>query len=205
MKKDYYDVLGVSRSASQDEIKRAYRKLAHQYHPDKAGKENEAKFKEVNEAYQVLSDPQKRQTYDQFGTTDFQSGGGFNGGAGGYEDIFRQFGGQGGFGFGGGGGGFGGIFEDLFGAAFAQVQVQLEVSLTQALLGDTVNFEVQGQKITLDIPPGTQDGAAFQFPGKGASYRGGRGDLIVVLKIRYPRRLTNEQRRLLEELRKTGM
>lgn len=204
MSKDFYDVLGVSRSASQDEIKRAYRKLAHKYHPDKAGKENEEKFKEVNEAYQVLSDPQKRQAYDQFGQTNFGAGGSGYGGS--YEDLFRQFGGEGGgFGFGGGGGGFGSIFEDLFGAAFANMQVQLEVRLTQALLGDTVNFEVNGEKITLHIPPGTKDGTAFQFPGKGGSYRGGRGDLIVVIKIRYPHRLTNEQRKILEQLRDAGL
>lgn len=202
MSKDFYDVLGISRSASQDEIKRAYRKLAHKYHPDKAGKENEEKFKEVNEAYQVLSDPQKRQAYDQFGQTNFAAGGSGHGGS--YEDIFSQFGGQGGFNF-GGGGGFGSIFEDIFGAAFANMQVQLEVRLTQALLGDTVNFEVNGEKISLEIPAGTKDGAAFQFRGKGGSYRGGRGDLIVVLKVRYPHRLNNEQRKILEQLRDAGL
>lgn len=197
--KDYYDTLGVSRSADQDEIKRAYRKLAHQFHPDKAGKENEAKFKEVNEAYQVLSDPQKRQTYDQFGTADFGGHSGGPSGHGGFEDIF---GGRGGGGF---GGGFGTIFEDMFGAAFAQIQVQLDIRLTQALLGDSVTFEVNGEKITLDIPPGTKDGTAFQFSGKGGNYRGGRGDLIVVIKIRYPHRLSSEQRRLLEQLRQAGL
>jgi curved DNA-binding protein len=199
--KDYYDVLGVSRSASQDEIKRAYRKLAHQHHPDKVGKGDEAKFKEINEAYQVLSDAQKRQAYDQFGQTNFGAGGSGHGGS--YEDIFSQFGG--GFGGGSAGGGFGSIFEDIFGAAFANVQVQLEIKLTQAILGDRVNFEVDGQKISLDIPPGTKDGTAFQFPGKGGVYRGGRGDLIVVIKVRQPGRLTNEQRKLLEQLRQAGL
>lgn len=198
--KDFYDILGVSRDASQDEIKRAYRKLAHQYHPDKAGKEHEAKFKEVNEAYQVLSDPEKRQRYDQFGSADFGGAGGPGGFGGSYEDLFRQFGG----GF-GGAGGFGSIFDDIFGAAFAQLQVQVEVSLTQALLGDRLEFSVQGEKIVLDLPTGTQDGDSFRFPGKGGSYRGGRGDLIVTVRIKYPRRLSSEQRRLLEELKKTGM
>lgn len=200
--KDYYKILGVSRDASPDEIKRAYRKLAHQYHPDKAGKEHEEKFKEINEAYQVLSDSQKRQTYDQFGTADFGGAGGFDGS---YEDLFRQFGGAGGFGFGASGGGFGSIFDDLFGAAFAQVQVQVEIRLTQALLGDRIEFQVQGERISLEIPPGTQDGDSFRFPGKGASYRGGRGDLIVTVRVRAPRRLTEEQRRLLEELKRTGL
>ena len=197
--KDYYATLGVAKTANQDEIKRAYRKLAHQYHPDKGGKANEAKFKEINEAYQVLSDPEKRQAYDRFGTSDFTAGGGFGGGN--YEDLFRQFG-QAEFGF---GGGFGSIFEDLFGATFAQMQVQVEIRLTQALLGDTITFQVQGEKISLDIPAGTQEGDSFRFPGKGGSYRGGRGDLIVVVRIKYPRRLSNEQRQLLEQLQKAGL
>lgn len=196
--KDYYAILGVSKTASQDEIKRAYRKLAHQYHPDKAGKEHEAKFKEVNEAYQVLSDPAKRQRYDQFGSADF---GGGAGGYGSYEDLFRQFGGN----AGNFGGGFGSIFEDLFSAAFAQVQAQVEISLTQALLGDEISLDFQGEKLTLKIPSMTQDGDTFRFPGKGAAYRGGRGDLILIVRVKYPRRLTTEQRRLLEELRRTGL
>ncbi len=198
---DYYKVLGVDKKATQDEIKKAYRKLAHQYHPDKAGKENEAKFKEINEAYQVLSDEQKRQNYDQFGSADFGGAGGPGGGRGGYEDIFNQFGGS----AGGFGGGFGSIFEDLFGAAMANMQVSLEVPLTQALLGGKISFDVNGQRIDLTMPPGTHDGMAFQFRGKGGAYRGGRGDLVVVIKIKYPRRLSNEQKKLLEELQKTGL
>jgi molecular chaperone DnaJ len=97
MADDYYKTLGVDRSATVEDIKRAYRKLAHQHHPDKAGGNEEA-FKKVNEAYQVLGDEQKRQQYDQFGQT-FESGGapggnpfgGFQGDFGGFEDIFSQF------------------------------------------------------------------------------------------------------------------
>ncbi len=198
--KDFYTTLGVAKDASPEEIKKAYRTLAHKYHPDKAGKAHEAKFKEINEAYQVLSDPQKRQAYDQFGTTNFGAGG-QGGDYGSYEDLFRQFGG-GGFGF---GGGMGSIFEDLFGATMAQIQVQVEIRLTQALLGDRLTFEVQGEKVTLDIPAGAQDGDSFRFPGKGGMYRGGRGDLIVIVRVKTPRRLNNEQRKLLEQLQRAGL
>src|SRR3989338_4683713 len=121
MARDYYDILGVARSASADEIKKAYRKLAHQHHPDKAGSdpkrktESDTKFKEINEAYQVLSDDTKRKHYDQFGSAPnanqgFSGAQGFEGfGFGGtngninYEDledllggVFRGFGGMGG-------------------------------------------------------------------------------------------------------------
>lgn len=96
--KDYYDILGTSKGASDDEIKKAYRKLAMKYHPDRNpdDKEAEEKFKDINEAYQVLSDPEKKSQYDQFGTTDFNGGfggaGGFDfSGMGGFEDIFDSF------------------------------------------------------------------------------------------------------------------
>src|ERR1700739_4864388 len=79
--KDYYTILGIAKNASEEDIKKAYRKLAHQYHPDKAGGD-EKKFKEINEAYQVLSDKNKRAQYDRFGTADPM--GGFGGGAGGF-------------------------------------------------------------------------------------------------------------------------
>ena len=112
-KRDYYEVLGVSKSASADEIKKAYRKLAIQYHPDKNpdNPEAEDKFKEAAEAYEVLSNPEKKQRYDQFGHQGMGGSGSYGGGGMNMEDIFSQFGdifgGGGGFGsfFGGGGGG----------------------------------------------------------------------------------------------------
>ncbi len=105
-KRDYYEVLGVSKSASEDEIKKAFRKMARKYHPDvnRDNPEAEEKFKEVNEAYEVLSNQERRAQYDQFGHAAFDGsgGGGGFGGAGGFSDIFDMFfGGQSGFGFGG--------------------------------------------------------------------------------------------------------
>ncbi|WP_123052997.1 molecular chaperone DnaJ [Clostridium sp. JN-1] len=103
--KDYYEVLGLQKGASDDEIKKAFRKLALKYHPDRnqGNKEAEEKFKEINEAYQVLSDPDKKAQYDQFGTTDFNGAGGFSG-AQGFD--FSDF------------GGFGDIFDSFFGGGF---------------------------------------------------------------------------------------
>lgn len=145
MSKDYYQTLGVPRTASQDEIKKAYRKLAHQYHPDKKGGD-EAKFKEVNEAYQVLSDPKKKSSYDNFGFAynegSFQRGQDFD-----YSDIFGGM---------GGGGGFENIFDvfsDMFGGGFRRSyeseegqrgeNLYIEVSIKKNDLGSrkTIEFE----------------------------------------------------------------
>lgn len=136
--KDYYAILGVARDASQDDIKKAFRKLAHKHHPDKEGGD-EAKFKEANEAYGVLSDPEKRRRYDQFGSAFEQAGqGGFGGGAGGFD--FNDF--Q----FGGGAGGFEDVFSDLFGGGFggarrggpragSDIQVDVEITFDEMVSG----------------------------------------------------------------------
>ncbi|OGN07387.1 MAG: hypothetical protein A3B86_01400 [Candidatus Yanofskybacteria bacterium RIFCSPHIGHO2_02_FULL_38_22b] len=145
MSKDYYSTLGVPRTSSQDEIKKAYRKLAHQYHPDKQGG-NESKFKEVNEAYQVLSDPKKRESYDNFG---FAYNDGFQGGQE-YADFGDMFGGF----KGGRGGGFEDIldaFSEMMGGGYARPSYQeesrkgediyMEAHINKKDLGTTKVFE----------------------------------------------------------------
>lgn len=154
MAKDFYDILGVSKSASADEIKRAYRKKAHEFHPDK-GSGNEAKFKEVNEAYQVLSDEGKRKQYDRFGEN-YQQAGGFGGGAGGYGGNpfgggfdFSGFGGQGGMEF-----DLGDIFSDIFGgreqrqsrrSRGVDLEMPMTISFEDSIHGvtKTINLEKQ--------------------------------------------------------------
>ena len=150
-KKDYYEILGVQKTATDDELKKAYRKLAKKYHPD-ANPDNkeeaEKKFKEVNEAYEVLSNPQKRQMYDQFGTADPQGFGG-NGGPFGGQGGYYSYNGTGFDGF-GDFGDLGDIFSSIFGGGFggrtssakqrgprkgADLNVRMEITFEQAFLG----------------------------------------------------------------------
>jgi curved DNA-binding protein len=202
MSKDYYKTLGISKNASPDEIKKAYRKLALQYHPDRGGdKESETKFKEINEAYQILSDPSKRQRYDQFGDAAFRPGAGGRAGGQGFEGFdFSGFGegGFSGFGF----GGLGDIFEDFFGQTMSQVQAQVNITPSQAVLGDKISLNVDGEKVTFDIPPGTQSDVSYRFPGKGRAMRNGkRGDLILTVSVEIPKRPTIGQKELWRKLR----
>lgn len=207
--KDFYDTLGIKKEASADDIKKAYRKLAHKFHPDKTGEnksEMEKKFKEINEAYQVLSDPEKKARYDQFGHAGMGGGAAgspFGGSAG------SPFGGRSGgfqFDFGGGFGGFETVIEDLMGSAFANVNAEVAISLTQAMLGAKLSLQTGNREtIDLTIPPGTQDGQSFVFRGKGREHRRGRGDLVISVRIRLPRRLNRQQKELFEQLRETGL
>ena len=146
--KDYYDVLGVSRTASADEIKKAYRKLALKYHPDRVTevdkKEASEKFKEATAAYEILSDSTKKSQYDQYGHAAFQNGGFSSGGFGGMEhaeDVFREFM----EGFGGGGSIFGNIFEGVFGGSSgsrrnaprrgSDLEMSMEISFEESAFG----------------------------------------------------------------------
>lgn len=136
-KEDYYKTLGIDKNASVEEIKKAYRKLAVKYHPDKGGgKEAEAKFKEINEAYQILSDPQKRKAYDQFGHNGPRMSGGPGGGGFNYQDFSQ--------GFSGGGfninmddlGGIGDIFSEMFGGGGRQRQPRKGADLEASIAID---------------------------------------------------------------------
>ena len=195
MADDYYGLLGIARGATEEEIKRAFRKKAHELHPDKGG-DAEA-FKKVNEAYQVLSDPQKRRQYDSFGVA---GNGGFSGGGAG-QPGYGDFGSGDFSGFGFGGSGFSDIFSDMFGAALANLQAEVQISVPQAVLGDTVELRVGNETLRLTIPAGTQDGETVTFRGKGKQYRGGRGDLTIILRVVIPRRLSRKERELYEQLK----
>ena len=187
MAKDYYSTLGVSKTASADEIKKAYRKLALQYHPDRnKGKESEEKFKEVTKAYEVLSDSGKRQTYDQFGEAAFQQGGpgaggpfggGFQGQGGPFTYTYTTGGNQGGFDFGGFSDPFE-IFEQFFGGGnpFARAQRRttyaLSISFMEAINGTTKRVNLGGETQTIKIPAGVDSGSRIRF-----------GDSEVIIEV----------------------
>ena len=206
MNKDYYKILGVGKNASADEIKKAYRKLALKYHPDRGGDaETEKKFKEINQAYQILSDPKKRSQYDQFGSTFNQAGGqGFSGfDFSNFEGFSREGGSRDwGFNF---GGGLGDIFEDFFGQAYSQVNAEIEITPSQAVVGDKITLNVAGENIELNIPAGTQNGTTYALRGKGRAYGDSkkRGDLNITIRIKMPSRLTPEQKELWEQLKES--
>ncbi len=206
-KKDFYQTLGVSRNSSEDEIKKAYRKLAMQYHPDKnpGNKKAEDKFKEASEAYEVLSDPQKKQNYDQFGSADGnpfgQQGGNPFGGGGprysrtssagpeSFSDIFGDlFGGAGSQGFGGGG------FSSRTRAPQrgADLRYTLSISLEEAFSGaeKVIVFARQkgskeeNTKLSVTVPAGVKEGQRLKLAGEGDTpAQGGAGDLYVIINL----------------------
>ncbi len=208
--KDYYQILGVARDASQDDIKRAYRKLARKYHPDVSKEPDaEARFKEVNEAYEVLKDPEKRAAYDQLGANwkagqdfrpppDWDQGFVFHGGFGGETDHFSDF-----FEslFGGGmfGGGFGRSARREYHArgedAHAKILIDLEdayrgatrtVNLKQTELGEDGRPTVKTRALTVQIPKGIVQGQRIRLPKQGSPGigRGEAGDLYLEVEFR---------------------
>jgi len=211
-KRDYYDILGVGKTASDDEIKKAFRKLAVKYHPDKnpGDKEAETKFKEAGEAYEVLKDKQKRGRYDQFGHAGV---GGASGGAGGAGNPFQNgnfnFNGQSfQFDFGGGGG-----MDDILGSIFGfgsrnrrpvrgqDLQTQITIDFEEAIFGTTKTVDVRDETIKLKIPAGIYDGQSIRLAGKGGDApRGGqKGDLYIQVRVRAHKHLTREGDIILSE------
>jgi curved DNA-binding protein len=194
--RDYYKILGVSRDASQDEIKKAYRKLARKYHPD-VSKEADAeeKFKEVGEAYEVLRDAQKRAQYDQFGSN-YRHGQSFNpppgwddnvGGFGGgnFSSFFENLFGGGGM----GGAGMGGMGGDQFFAKGEDVNAKITISLEDAFNGATKTVRRptganQTGTINVKIPAGISSGKKIRLNGQGKAGAGGKaGDLYLEVQI----------------------
>jgi len=184
MAKSLYKTLEINENASSDEIKKAYRKLARKYHPD-INKEESAveKFKEINAAYEVLSDKQKKSQYDQFGD-DMFGGQNFHDFARGQQrggvdinDILREmFGGAGGgFGSQGGFGGFGGIDLDI--------NAQITIPFMTSILGGKHSVTANNQTFDIRIPKGTKTGDTLRVRGKGNSHQGQVGDLLIKLIV----------------------
>jgi len=196
MPRDFYEVLGVERTADEETIKKAYRKLARQYHPDRnpGDKAAEAKFKEVQEAYDVLGDKEKRQQYDRFG---FVGNGAFPGQGGGATGGFPGFTSGdidaetlqdllGRFGFGGfGGPGFaGGGFEapgrrTRRSRAAAPMEAEVRVPFLTAALGGQLSLSINGQQVEVKVPAGIEEGNKLRLRGQAP----GGGDLLVQVKI----------------------
>jgi curved DNA-binding protein len=212
--KDYYQILGVDKKSNEKEIKQAYRKLALKYHPDRnpGNRQAEEKFKEINEAYQVLSDAEKRQRYDQLGDSYYRytqhggAPGGFN-----WTDWYSQQGAAGGSGnvhvemggledFLGGSGGFSDFFRRIFGgmpeaysntgrsATRPQTQKQVyeqvtEITLAEAFQGTTRRVEIDGRRLDVKIPAGAKTGTKVRVADAIATPQGQNGDLFLVIKV----------------------
>ena len=196
--KNYYKILGVERNAAEKDIKRAYRKLAVQYHPDKnpGDARAEERFKEINEAYEVLGDPSKRAKYDQLGSS--------------YQEWERRGGAPGGFDWSQWTGGQGGVrvdvgdLGDLFGAGFSEffqtmfggmgtrtqtarrgrdLEQHVSISLSEAYHGARRTFDRGGKHLDVSIPPGAQSGTRVRLSGQGAGGQSQAGDLYLVVEV----------------------
>ncbi len=194
--KDYYEILGVSRNADEKEIKSAYRQLALKYHPDK-NPDSEEHFKEINEAYEVLGDAEKRSKYDRLGSSyrtweragrapggfdwsQWSSGapGGTRVEVGDFGDLF-------------GGGGFSDFFNSIFGMGAQarsrsrgrDLEQPITISLMEAYSGTTRTFNLNGRKLEVDIPPGSKTGTRVRVSGQGERSAGRSGDLYLKVRV----------------------
>ena len=220
---DYYKILGVDKTIPQKDVKKAYLKRAKQFHPDlhPDDPKAQAKFQALQEAYNVISDPEKRKKYDQYGeqwkqAEQFQ---GFGGGAGGGN----PFGGFDFSGFGSGGGGFSDFFENLFGrkgqqgggfggfqgfgnssarTSTGEMSATVTIDLYTALLGGEVILSLSnGQKVKMKVKSETQPGTKVRLRGKGYDRGDGTfGDLVITYQVKLPTNLTEQQRQLLRQM-----
>lgn len=226
---DYYKIMGIPKDTPQKDIRSAYVRRAKQFHPDlhPDDPKAKAKFQALNEAYNVLSDPDKRKKYDQYGENWEQAeafekaggGGGFSGSSGGtgFEGFdFSQFE--------NGGGGFSSFFEQLFGggrrrasrgrsgfggfgsgfgtAQNSDAHATVNIDMYTALLGGEIILQTQNSKLRLRVKPNTQQGTRVRLKGKGYDRGNGTfGDLIITYNVTLPASLNDRQRELLEQMR----
>lgn len=222
---DYYKIMGISKDTSQKNIKAAYKKRAKQFHPDlhPDDPKAKAKFQALNEAYDVLNDPDKRAKYDQYGehwknmdnfggaSTGAGAGGGFEGfdfsqfnGGGGFSDFFTQM-------FGGGGaqhfhhrsgGGFNPFGGSMNMDGYADREAAINIDMYTALLGGDIIVQTPQGKLKLKVKQGTQPGTKVRLKGKGDAHPDGtRGNLILTYNVQLPTHLTERQKELLQQMR----
>lgn len=218
---DYYKILGVDKNIAQKDVKRAYLKRAKQFHPDlhPDDPKAKAKFQMLNEAYEVINDPEKRKKYDQYGEH-WKEADAYNaaGGAGGsyyYKGEGSPFEGFDFSGFSQGGGGFSDFFKDLFGTAgrsrggksrmrqnSGEMHANVNIDLYTALLGGEVLLQLSnGSKVKLKVKPETQNGTKVRLRGKGYDRGDGTiGDMIITYNVMLPTNLSERQKDLLRQM-----
>src|SRR3990170_1330726 len=209
-KKDYYGLLGVSKTATEEEIKKAYRSLAKKYHPDlhPGDKAAEAKFKDINEAYETLSDSEKRRTYDLGERVVFEGAPeGWPGGRGPFGGGFEHIN------FDESMGGIEDIFSEVFGAKRKRgprkgkdIEYTLDIDFMHAIKGTEVELTLRrtdtAEKVKVRIPPGVKDGSRVKVKAKGSP--GARGDGYVVLNIKMPTHVDETGKKLISEFERTN-
>jgi curved DNA-binding protein len=206
MAKDYYNILGIKKTASEDEIKKAYRKQAVKFHPDKnpGDKSAEEKFKEINQANDVLSDPEKRKKYDLYGENWDKMDQAYA-----QQNAYRGQSGGGSHSFGGEGSFFGddNDYADIFGSFFNQAgnkrgrtqsrrgqdsQAELMISLQDAYHGASKTFTLNNENIRIQLKPGAYDGLTIKLAGKGQPGKAGNGDLFLAIRVQKDAHFTRE-------------